>query len=554
MFVFVCVYMCVGMFVCVYMCVDVCGCVCRCSVRGSGDVGAVPSLRWSGRDTSSGRPRRRAFPTMRLSVFILLVSLRELAWAQRRRCVYRAGPNNAVRMEEAGNVSGAVQHCARTPCCMGYFNLVDGHLVPDLQGCNVVQMECPESDCFSSDQVNNVTYCVCNTDFCNANLSWVESATPSLVSQGVSCTFMVKMTAPLVALLVSFIIMYILYIIHRWQRLRSVGKSAPACDGTLITQCSCHRSEAVDLDIASIELQQVVGQGHFAFVWRGCLQGTPVAVKVFSTRYVHDFLREKEVYTLPLLDHAGIVRFLGAGRGRDSGDRLLVLELAVHGSLRSYLCKSSRSWACCVKLAQTLSQGLAFLHSDFHRNGMHKPAVAHGDLSSSNVVVRGDGSCALCDFGCSTVLRSCPGQLRLEQSREISQVSTQMGTLCYMPPEILEGCVNLGNSRYLLQADVYALGLLLWEVWTRCSELSTETPVPEHQLPYEAELGISPGVEELVCFISERRKRPHIPEKWGQRLQGFYTIKEVLEDCWDHDPEARLTSHCAADRLATFLP
>lgn len=40
-----------------------------------------------------------------------------------------------------------------------------------------------------------------------------------------------------------------------------------------------------------------------------------------------------------------------------------------------------------------------------------------------------------------------------------------------MSPEILEGSVNLKNTGYLMQGDVYALALLLWEIWMRCSDL-----------------------------------------------------------------------------------
>lgn len=47
----------------------------------------------------------------------------------------------------------------------------------------------------------------------------------------------------------------------------------------------------------------------------------------------------------------------------------------------------------------------------------------------------------------------------------------QWGTLRYMSPEILEGSVNLKNTGYLMQGDVYALALLLWEIWMRCSDL-----------------------------------------------------------------------------------
>lgn len=49
--------------------------------------------------------------------------------------------------------------------------------------------------------------------------------------------------------------------------------------------------------------------------------------------------------------------------------------------------------------------------SYFYRNSSfladaYKPSVAHRDLSSSNVLVRADGTCALCDFGSSAVVHS----------------------------------------------------------------------------------------------------------------------------------------------------
>lgn len=46
-----------------------------------------------------------------------------------------------------------------------------------------------------------------------------------------------------------------------------------------------------------------------------------------------------------------------------------------------------------------------------------------------------------------------------------------LGTLRYMAPEILKGYVNLSSSNFLLQGDIYALGLVLWEILTRCSDV-----------------------------------------------------------------------------------
>lgn len=56
------------------------------------------------------------------------------------------------------------------------------------------------------------------------------------------------------------------------------------------------------------------------------------------------------------------------------------------------------------------------------------------------------------------------------------QAHAQWGTLRYMSPEILQGSVNLRDSAYLMQGDVYALALLLWEIWMRCSDLFEGKP------------------------------------------------------------------------------
>lgn len=34
------------------------------------------------------------------------------------------------------------------------------------------------------------------------------------------------------------------------------------------------------------------------------------------------------------------------------------------------------------------------------------------------------------------------------------------------------------------------------------------------------------------------------------RLQGVAVICATIKECWDHDPEARLTAHCVAERLS----
>jgi serine/threonine protein kinase len=48
----------------------------------------------------------------------------------------------------------------------------------------------------------------------------------------------------------------------------------------------------------------------------------------------------------------------------------------------------------------------------------------------------------------------------------------QVGTLRYMAPELLDGAVNLRDCEASLkQIDMYAFGLVMWEISSRCSDL-----------------------------------------------------------------------------------
>ncbi|GAA6111492.1 anti-Muellerian hormone type-2 receptor isoform X1 [Tachysurus ichikawai] len=49
-----------------------------------------------------------------------------------RRCVFLASPQNTEWIHRAGNISGSSQHCARTECCMGYFQLENRKPTPVL--------------------------------------------------------------------------------------------------------------------------------------------------------------------------------------------------------------------------------------------------------------------------------------------------------------------------------------------------------------------------------------------------------------------------------------
>ncbi|XP_070706208.1 bone morphogenetic protein receptor type-2-like [Pempheris klunzingeri] len=466
----------------------------------------------------------------------------------KRRCAFQVTPGNN-QYTTGGNVTGSVQLCENTQCCVGYYLLIDGQPEVDILACDRVEKSCPDATCKGQTHfTGHFIKCMCHTDLCNSKLTWTPELDKLTHSYSVDEIVKTAVITGALILLCFIIIAATCRSLHKEK-----NENPPLLDDYSVSPlCSCQTTKTSKIDIANIELQQIVGHGHFATVWQGEYQGSVVAVKVFSAGWKHKFTAEKEVYELPLMKHAGIVQFLGTGRKPDENSWLIVLQFAEYGSLHSFLSKHTTNWMMSLKLCQSLSQGLSYLHSDLHRHDVHKPPVAHRNLSSSSVLVRADGTCALCDFGCSTILRSCSGHRRL-QSHTANVGRAQLSTLCYMSPEILEGSVNHSSTCGFMQGDIYALGLLLWEIWMRCSDLFEGGIVPQHLLPYESELGDNMTLENLILHVFHMDKRPSIPEQWKRLPQGS-ALQELLTDCWDYDAEARLTVQCVVDRLVSLQP
>ncbi|KAM7402362.1 hypothetical protein PAMP_017608 [Pampus punctatissimus] len=442
---------------------------------------------------------RRQWLILALGCILLCIS--NQSSIQKRQCAFQVKPQNN-RYLTAGNVSGSMQLCENTHCCVGYFLIIDNQPKVDLLACDLAEKSCPDATCKAQTRFNNlVIKCVCHTDLCNSNITWP----PELKEPRLTYSYSIETATGMILFghLLVLILVIVLIVVVKWRSFFQEKKEnlQASLHGSHVSpQCSCQTTKTSEIDIANIEQQWIVAHGHFATVWKGKYKESVVAVKVIPASWEHQFTTEKEVYELPLMKHDGIVHFLGTGR-KPCGN-------------------------------------------------VHKPPVAHRDLSSFNVLVRADGTCALSDFGCSTILRSCSGPRRQQSYPRNTMDHAQVGTLCYMSPEILEGSVNL-HSGWCLQGDVYALGLLLWEIWMRCSDLFEGRTVPQHLMPYESELGASMTRGSLTWFVFHMEKRPSIPEHWEHLPQGS-VLQEILTECWDSDPDARLTASCVGDRLVSL--
>ena len=89
-------------------------------------------------------------------------------------------------------------------------------------------------------------------------------------------------------------------------------------------------------------------------------------------------------------------------------------------------------------------------------------------------------------------------------------LTSQVGTKRYLAPEVLDSSINesdfesfkqvllqsnLNTKLTCLQGDVYALGLVIWEVASRtCTPF---TPCPPAQPPYWDLVGVDPSLDEM---------------------------------------------------------
>ena len=212
----------------------------------------------------------------------------------------------------------------------------------------------------------------------------------------------------------------------------------------------------------SIKLCEVIGQGRYGRVLTGYYQEELVAVKKFLSRDNDAWMREKEAYTSAPLCHENILHYIASDVKSFDGvtEHWLITQYHPNGSLYSYLNRTTISVDDVLHMSLSIMRGLSYLHTHI-RGTSYKPAIAHRDLKSGNILVKTDKECCLCDFGHSVVAAA-------DGDRVNRVVQVHQGSRRYMAPEILDGTMDVQSFLAYLEVDVYALGLVLWELVSRC--------------------------------------------------------------------------------------
>ncbi|XP_059622585.1 TGF-beta receptor type-1-like [Phlebotomus argentipes] len=293
-----------------------------------------------------------------------------------------------------------------------------------------------------------------------------------------------------------------------------------------------------------IQLVEIIGKGRFGEVYQGRWRGENVAVKIFSSREECSWFREAEIYQTVMLRHENILGFIAADN-KDNGtwtQLWLVTDYHENGSLFDFLTLHCVDTHTMLTMALSIATGLAHLHMDIVGT-RGKPAIAHRDLKTKNVLVKANLSCAIGDLGLA---------VRHDVKNDTVDIPAthRVGTKRYMAPEVLEDTINPTQFDAFKRADVYAFGLILWEIARRCSVAGVHD---EYQLPYYDLVQPDPAIEEMRKVVCTDRQRPRVPSRWhNDGVQ--HSIAKVMKECWYQNPAARLTALRIKKTLAGVNP
>jgi hypothetical protein len=161
-------------------------------------------------------------------------------------------------------------------------------------------------------------------------------------------------------------------------------------------------------------------------------------------------------------------------------------------------------------------EGLHYAHSlsDFSGRPLK---IIHRDVSPHNIFVTYDGQVKLLDFGIA----------KLEMSNGQTLTGVIKGKLAYMPREQIEG------SEVDCRADIFALGVILWEVvagqrmWGTLSEATLMKNLLCNDIPHlrRAKPDVDPDLEQIV----NKAVAPEAGDRYGSAHELLVALTGYLE-------------------------
>lgn len=200
-----------------------------------------------------------------------------------------------------------------------------------------------------------------------------------------------------------------------------------------------------------------LGTGGMASVYKAYQSGMEryVAIKVLPRYFAHDpqlaarFQQEAKV--LASLQHPHILPIFDFGEADDH--TYIAMPFIKNGTLADWLQGQPLPLPDILRIITQVADALDYAHGQ---------GLVHRDVKPSNILMDERGNCLLSDFGIVKLL---------EGSAQFTTDSTTVGTPKYMSPE--QGLGEPLDRR----SDVYALGLILFEMNTGSAPFDADTPM-----------------------------------------------------------------------------
>ncbi|KAG0211102.1 hypothetical protein BGX28_008530 [Mortierella sp. GBA30] len=203
-----------------------------------------------------------------------------------------------------------------------------------------------------------------------------------------------------------------------------------------------------------IKLEDQIGHGAHAHVFKAKCGLDDVVVKKFLNLTHKDTLREVEITRQ--LCHSNIVQFFLVQQD------MILMEYIEGGTLADAITErggrrdSERAgfdWDMKIHISKDILLGLAYLH------GL---GIIHGDIKSANIL--------LTKYNKAKIYHFDQARTRTETVGEKVGAVGRGGSLQWMAPELLQD-----PPQYSSKSDVYAFGMVLWEMASECVQ-----PYREH--------------------------------------------------------------------------
>ncbi|XP_066985291.1 raf homolog serine/threonine-protein kinase Raf isoform X2 [Macrobrachium rosenbergii] len=290
--------------------------------------------------------------------------------------------------------------------------------------------------------------------------------------------------------------------------LRTVRPRARSADesvsGKKVRQSSKDTVEEWEIPVDEILIGNRIGSGSFGTVYRGHWHG-PVAVKTLKVRDptpAQYSAFKNEVSVLKKTRHVNILLFMGCVKYQQLA---IVTQWCEGSSLYKHLHVQETKFELMriIDIARQTSQGMDYLHA---KN------IIHRDLKSNNIFLHDDYTVKIGDFGLATV----KGGRWTQESPGGRQIQQPSGSILWMAPEVIR---MQDENPYTFQSDVYAFGIVLYELFSGC-------------LPYSH----INNKDQILFMVGRGLLRPDMTYL---RSDMPKPIRRVLDDCIKYNRDDR---------------